>query len=687
MRRTALLALLIAVACLPGTALGAEVPPDATHEELYIPSESPVPSDESPELHVDVLRPKGVTGKVPLVLTVSPYTNHATQNATDFDPSKSGPSDRFFDFVVRDAKLFQRGYAYAMVDLRGTGGSQGCNDWGGPGEQNDVKRAVEFLAKQPWSNGRVALYGKSYDGWTGLMGLAQRPAGLAAVVAQEPVVDGYRYLYMNRVRFPNAATTPALFQVIDAAPGTASDSPQYQGNNVYANAVKPGCYPRNIADQQNNDAASAYWAPRNLVERVKGVTVPTFFMQGFIESNTKPDAVFSFFNNLAGTENRAWFGQWDHVRGNDKVGEKFATGRATFVDEVMRFLDQHLKGIAPPVADPKITVQANDGRFRSEQAWPPSDSLAFRSALKGGLYEDDGANNGDGSGTTGAGVWTISQPLPYRAHLAGTPRLRFTVSAQPLSNLVANVYDIGPDRKAHLISRGTTLLDGDGSGELELYGQDWILEPGHRVGVLLSGANAEWWDHVPTNQPVSVDAASIDLPFLTFARTNDLAGEAGPAPSGLRSISVNRSRAFEVPAQTISQAAAVMTLPPPLAAPPSSALASGAPAVATPGGQPASPRKQARARRASRLTVRAKRLKRRGKRRRIAVFGTAPRGSVVTVRVQRGKRRVTRVKRRARRGSYRAVVRLRRPGRYRIRVSAKLGRTVTRARPLVRRVR
>ena len=207
MHRTLLIALCALLTLLPGTALAAEVPPDADYSEHYISSSSPVPNDNDPTLHVDVLRPKGVSGKVPTLLTVSPYTNHATQNAADKTPAdpgvtRKGPSSRFFDFVVDEGKLFKRGYAYVMVDLRGFGGSAGCNDWGGPGEQEDVRAAVEWAATQEWSTGKVGMYGKSYDAWTGLMGIAQDPPGLAAVVSQEPVVDGYRYLYMNGVRLP-----------------------------------------------------------------------------------------------------------------------------------------------------------------------------------------------------------------------------------------------------------------------------------------------------------------------------------------------------------------------------------------------------------------------------------------------------------------------------------------------------
>ena len=53
--------------------------------------------------------------------------------------------------------MFEKGYTYVMVDLRGTGGSSGCNDWGGPGEQTDVKAAVEWAASREWSTGKVAL--------------------------------------------------------------------------------------------------------------------------------------------------------------------------------------------------------------------------------------------------------------------------------------------------------------------------------------------------------------------------------------------------------------------------------------------------------------------------------------------------------------------------------------------------
>ena len=59
------------------------------------------------------------------------------------------------------------------------------------------------------------------------------------MVAQEPVYDLYRYLYMNRVRFENSLATPALYDMIAGTPGTSGDSISYQPNAVNDTCVPP----------------------------------------------------------------------------------------------------------------------------------------------------------------------------------------------------------------------------------------------------------------------------------------------------------------------------------------------------------------------------------------------------------------------------------------------------------------
>src|SRR5437879_5731743 len=167
-----------------------KVPPGAKWSQAYIPSSGGV------MLHADILRPAKLpaNAKTPVILSIGPYFNHSGQTgpagpveSTPFDPTASpGPSTRFYDFET-GGDLFKKGYSYVMVDLRDFGGSSGCLDWVGPGEQSDVKHAVEWAAKQKWSTGKVGMYGKSYDGVTGLVAEDLSPTGLKAVVAGEPV--------------------------------------------------------------------------------------------------------------------------------------------------------------------------------------------------------------------------------------------------------------------------------------------------------------------------------------------------------------------------------------------------------------------------------------------------------------------------------------------------------------------
>jgi predicted acyl esterase len=372
------------------------------------------------------------------------------------------------------------------------------------------------------------MYGKSYDGVTGLIGVVNRPKGLAAVVAQEPVYDLYRYLYSNRVRFINSFETPGLYDGIAATPGTIGDSTDYNSNSLN-DLARPGCSAQNWGDQQDPDHESAYWKPRNLIPKAKGSKIPLFMTQGFLENNTKPDGTWDFFNSVAGPK-RAWFGMWDHVRGNDKDDkDRLAMGRKGWFGEVMRFYDRYLKGIKPKHTDPTLAVQSSDGRWRAESEWPPKASKPIGVPLAEGAYTDTGINNGTGDAgpPNGDGVWTISPALKRWTHMAGVPRVTVDLATeQPDANLVVDVYDIDAKLSALLITRNAYLVPGTQKVTMDLYGQDWVFPKGHRIGVLVTSSNAEWWAHQPSGQTVTVNGGLLKLPFLTCERKRYIQGSA-----------------------------------------------------------------------------------------------------------------------------------------------------------------
>jgi predicted acyl esterase len=481
--------------------------------------------------------------------------------------------------------------------------------------------------------------GKSYDGWTGLMGIGQKPKGLEAVLSMEPVFSGYRYYYTNGVRLGTRSfATTALFQVSDVKPGTTNDDPEYIVNG----APKAYCYGVNEGGAQTDTEDSVYWAERNLLPKTKDSTVPLFLTQGFLETNTIQDAAFDVFNGMKGAT-RGWFGQFDHVRGWEgcDAGECL-TGKADFADQMMRFFDQHLKGASVP-RDPGVEVQsAPDGKWRAEDSWPPADAVSRVSTLKPGSYTDDGENSGVGT-AAGNGVWSVSAPLPHSAHLAGEPVVSAKLSGVPRGNFVVNVYDIAPDNKGVLVSRSAWLMR-NASEEIsfKLYGQDWVFAEGHRIGVLLSSANTDWWLHAPTNAPITVEQATIAFPWLTYERTQFLPGN----PTSRLAAHLDAG-SIEIDPAKIAENEVPFDLPAKLAAKPS--------AGGQPGGGATTP--------AGRLTVKAKLAK---KKRLLTITGSAATGSKVKIVVKRGKKRVARKTVTAKSGTYKLRVKLRRSGRYSI---------------------
>jgi putative CocE/NonD family hydrolase len=594
----------IAAAALAGSSTAAMASgvayPDGDWTQAFFSSPS---SAGDATLHADVLRPKGYTNaqKTPVILSIGPYFNHSGQTGpagpaegTSYDPvgPNAGPSERFQDFV-EGSGLLKKGYTFVMVDLRGFGGSNGCLDWSGPGEQSDVVNAVKWAASQPWSTGHVGMYGKSYDALTGLIGVDKRPLGLDAVVSQEPVYDDYRYLYGDGMRRENSTATPALYDGIAATPGPVTDDPNYNQSSIN----DPACLAQNFAAQAGDDNHdSDFWKLRNLIPGAAGSNVPLFLTQGLTENNTVADGVQEYLRNHTGDE-RGWLGPWEHVRGNERCASgdgstgcdssnvgRLKEGRAGWFDEVMRFYGNYLKGEAPTVADPPFAIQTNDGKWRSEAQWPPADMVTYRTPLKSGAYTDHaqsvatgwdawsassptspgGTNPSDP--TVQSGVWTVSKPLPYDVHLSGEPTASINVTTTfPNANLAIDVYDLSKDQNGGwtgpLVTRQGHLVrtPGDSTISVTLWGADWKLRAGDRIAVRVTDNNQDWWlMAAPSGQPVTVRGGSIALPFLTYRRTETIQGD-----PGVQLKPYLETHIATAPADAVASATD-FTLPPPL---------------------------------------------------------------------------------------------------------------------------
>ena len=481
MRRLALLLAATLLAGLP-------VP----HASAYTRAEATITSADGTELHATVFRDDGARGRQPVVLLVSPYLG-------------SSVAPQYAEL----ARLVNRGYTLVQVSLRGFGESAGCSDFGGKGEQADVKAAVEWAAKQSWSTGRVGMWGVSYDAWTQVMALATKPKGLAAAVIQSPLVSLYRGLYMNGAHYSGGWwTTPALYgqqQLSSGEPPAPEEVP---------------CHAANLTETLMPTGDSAYWKERDLVDRAKGSTVPVLWSHGFRDANTKPDNLSALYPLLRGPK-RAWVGQFAHQYPTDRNEPEV---RERYIREAFDWLDAYVK------RDPKAlrrvrgqsgaVVQTWDDEWRGDTAWPPKDMKPLATALRSGTYADVVANEGGTGNEAGATLWSISQPLPYDVHLSGVPRVTVSATGEGPAQVVVKVFDIAPEGgAATLVTRGIHAFV-SGKVSFDLYPQDWRFARGHRIGVAVLGNDGSYWQERPTGV-VTVESPSIALPLLRYDRATD----------------------------------------------------------------------------------------------------------------------------------------------------------------------
>ncbi|MGW5200014.1 CocE/NonD family hydrolase [Streptomyces spiralis] len=557
------------------------VPEGSVWTQHYFPS-----SDHSgTELHADVLLPEGMRAgqKVPVIVSIGPYFAHTGQTGPE-GWTHTGPSSRFEDFIV-GTDLFHHGYAFVMVDLRGFGGSTGCLDWGGPGEQADVRAAVSWASHQPWSTGAVGMYGKSYDAVTGLIGNDLDQDALKAVVAQEPLWDMYPYIYSNGVPRPNVTGTANAYNGIATMPPMPDDDPHYQANARWED-THPECLTENSAGYRISDRSDPYWKARDLARMARGTDTPLFVTQGFIENNTKPEEMQEYLANHRGPE-RGWLGQWDHVRGGDRVGDgRLAMGREGWYDETLSFYDQYLKHIRPTVRYPTYAVEDSTGTWRAQRAWPVVERSVTLPLGNGSYIDDGGASARQALGISAApaprqtqpsGRWDMenapatdqpapqglakglaklqkagevtssffvwSKPTARNVRVTGTPQISLTAKGE--GNVMLKLYDVAPDGTAVMFDEQVSLLD-SGRMTVDLKATDWTLATGHVLAVEIGSIQTGSWRDTPSGRIIDVKGAKLGLalddpsddvatpgarsPFLdTYLRQYTVDLPAGPA--------------------------------------------------------------------------------------------------------------------------------------------------------------
>jgi putative CocE/NonD family hydrolase len=412
------------------------------------------------------------------------------------------------------------GYASVRVDLRGSGESDGVlTDEYLPQELDDGVEVLRWLGEQPWCTGEVGMIGISWGGFNGLQLAARRPPELKAVVTLCSSDDRYAddVHHMGGCLLSDNLSWAATMFDHNARPPDPHLVGERWRDMWLERLEHSGLWLETWLRHQRRDD---YWKHGSVCEDFDAIQCPVYAVSGWADGYC--NAVFRLLKGLK-VPRKGLVGPWAH-----KYPHMGTPGPAIgFLQECLRFWDQHLKGIDTGIMDePMLRVWMQDsvppsarydvrpGRWVTEPTWPspniaPTDykltfghdlvpaahtvspnTLTIASPLSTGLFAGKWCSYNappdlphDQRDEDGGALTFDTAPLDEALEICGEPRVTLDIAAdKPVAMVAVRLIDVAPDGPATRVSYGLLNLTHRDSDE-----DPEPLEPGetYRVTVKL----------------------------------------------------------------------------------------------------------------------------------------------------------------------------------------------------------
>ena len=463
------------------------------------------------------------------------------------------------------------GYASIRVDIRGSGDSEGVLlDEYLPREQEDALEVLSWIAAQPWSTGKVGMYGKSWGGFNGLQVAAHRPSELKAVISLCSTDDRYaddvhykggcvlasKMLYWASTMLVNCALPPD--------PKNAGDKWREMWSDRL-NHLAPF-----VDIWMAHQMRDAYWKQGSVCENFSAITCAVYVVGGWADGYT--NAIPRLLEGLS-CPKKGLIGPWAH-----QFPERGTPGPAIgFLQECLRWWDYWLKGIDTGIMEepalrvwmqeskkPAVDHKTWPGFWIDEPLWPRGEVREYPLGMDGSLGEESrqvgdmvisgtlahGQDSGnwcpmgvigdyppDQRAEDGRSVTFTSQPLEESLDILGFPEVSMRLSANRERALISvRLCEVFPDGTSALLSWGLlNLAHGEAHERVRYLKPDEIFDvavrldaigcrisEGHALRVSLSPAY--WPQAWPSPEPVTLrlNGGCLRLPIWS--------GEALKAP-------------------------------------------------------------------------------------------------------------------------------------------------------------
>ncbi len=375
-----------------GTTLGQEAAQGSAGKALFTWREVMIPVRDGVHLQTVILAPAEQKEALPILFRRTPY------GVPEKAPSEMPGSWK---------ELMADGYIMVIQNLRGRFKSEGnfeltsqvnLADPKSTNETTDAYDSIEWLVKNVANNnGKVGMYGVSYDGLTTALALLQPHPALKAMSEQASPVDqwmndddhrygalreSYDFEYAVMEQADKNSNTHFAFETYDSYEWYLNLGPLANINAKYLHGKIP--YWNSTVEHPDYDD---FWKREAWVRQLHGSTVPNLNVAGFWDQED-PWGPWQIFRHAAEHDpDRTnfmvagpWFhGQWQTPKA-DSIGLIPFGGHETaqeFRETIEApFFRYYLHGKGEKPAWQASTFQSGSNTWRTYGAWPPKEAVA-----------------------------------------------------------------------------------------------------------------------------------------------------------------------------------------------------------------------------------------------------------------------------------------------------------------------
>lgn len=332
-----------------------------------------VPMRDGVTLSADIFLPPTGDGPWPAILQRTPY-------------------DNTMELWVGIAVFFARhGYAFVSQDVRGRCDSEGAWE---PfvNEGPDGYDTIEWIADQPWCDGKIGMMGGSYGGLVQWLAAKERPPHLTALVSTAAAGR-----WMEELPYQHGVFAPYWMYWLNLVGGRTQQRPSFgqppvpDWSRIYThhplrdldlalgrtNTVWRRWLEHNTFDD--------YWRRLSLIGHFSEIDLPVLHITGWFDGDQWGE--LHYWHGMideSPAADRQWLlaGPWDHAGTRTPRrqlgGRDFGPGALVDMNAVhLRFFDHFLKGIDNGAdTDRRVRIFAmGRNEWRDEDQWPPAGTV------------------------------------------------------------------------------------------------------------------------------------------------------------------------------------------------------------------------------------------------------------------------------------------------------------------------